>query len=339
MNLIYWEILQWVTDWINKVYTSQYTIDNTVELWIGWVPYVDFTVNWRIVTLGTAIPEWEDWPVLDYYFTDNVSPVTTSTYTVTNALNDVLINIGITQFNNAYKESRAIDLINECYYTELNKYRDNRLVSSFSFTSWDTYKYWTFYRWDIIPVQWTMSNYTPRVGKIMINWFITSFTTRTDTSFTLPDWLMTTPNNWDLVLVWYKVPTAIKEISYLTHNWIPYKRVSVEQFWIWNMSNTYTIKDWYLFLSYSASWQIVLQYTKINTQLTTWTDVIDIDNTYKLLLSLYASYNMMIHREDVRRAEIKQQYKELKSKYIAYLLRHSKRSNLLWTFNWPLNSL
>lgn len=339
MNLIYWEILQWVTDWINKVYTSQYTIDNTVELWIGWVPYVDFTVNWRIITLADAIPEWEDNPVLDYYFLDNVDTVTTSNYTLQNALDDVLVNIWITQFNWAYKESRAKDLINECYFSELNKYRDTRLVSSYAFTSGDSYKYWTFYRGDILPVQDLISNYTPRVWKVMINWFITNFTTRTDNSFTLPDWLITTPNNGDLVLVWYKIPSAIKEISYLTYNWIPYRRVSVEQFWIGNIYWTYTIKDWYLFLSYSNSWQIVIQFTRKNSNFINNSDIIDIDNTYKLILSLYASYNMMIHREDVRRAEVKQQYQELKRKYIAYLLRHSKRSNSLWVFNWPINWL
>ena len=339
MNLIYWEILQWITDWINKVYTSQYTIDTTVELWIGWAPYVNFTVNWRIITLDDAIPDWEDWPILDYYFLSNITEVTNSTFTIANALSDTLTHLWISAFNSSYTQTNAIDLINECYFAELNRQRDVRTTWSYAFTSWDSYKYWTFYRWDIIPVQDVMSNYTPRVGKVMINWFITDFITRTDINFTLPNGLMTTPNNWDIILVWYKIPTAIKEISYLTLDWEQFTRKTPEQFWIWNWLNQYMIKDWYLFISWSSSWQVVCHYTGINDVFTITTDVIDIDLPYKHILSLYASYNMMIDREDTRRVELEQKYIKLRRKYVAYLLRHSKRSNYMNTFSWPLSWL
>lgn len=338
-NLIYWEILQGTVDWTNKVYTSQYTIDTTVELWIGWVPYTSFTTSWRIITLTDAVPEWEDLPILDYYFTDNITAITNADITVATVLTDTLTLLWITAFNNAYKQTTSIDLINECYFTELNKIRDNRLMSTYSFTSGDSYKYWEFYRGDILPIQDLISNYTPRVGKLMINWFITDFTTRTDSSFTLPDWLTTTPNNGDIVLVWYKIPDAIKEISYLTLDGTKFTRMTSEQFWVWNQYATYLIKDWYLFISYSDSAQIVCHYTSKNDVFTLTTDIIDIDLPYKNILSLYVWYNQMIDREDDRRIEIENKYTKLKRKYIAYLLRHSKRSTSMNSFNWPLSWL
>jgi len=339
MDLIYWEILQWKVDWINKVYTSQYTISSTVYLWIWWAEYTAFTSVWRIITLTDAIPEWEEPPVLDYYFTDNITYTAWADFLVSNALLETLDVLWISAFNNSYKQATAIKLFNECYFSELNRNLDNRIVSTYSFTSGNSYKYWEFYRWDVLPVQELISNYTPRVGKLMINWFITSFTTRTTSAFTLPDWLTTTPNNWDIVLVGYKIPDSVKEISYLTLNWDRYTRMSSEDFWIWNKYWTYLIKDGYLFISWSDEAQIVCHYTSKNDRLTLPTDIIDIDYTYSSILSLYAWYNMMIGREDVRRAEIKQQYTELKRKYIAYLLRHSKRVTTMNSFNWPLSWL
>lgn len=337
--LIYWEKLLWTVDGINKTYTAQNTIDTTVELRIGWAPYVAFTVSWRIITLTDAIPAWEEVPELDYYYIDNLVSVTNTDVTVNDALNWVLDAIGITAFNTSYKQATALKYVNECYFTNVNRNKDVSIKWSYWFTKGWSYTYWTFYRWDIIPVSETMDNYTPREWKILLNWLVVDFTTRTDSNITLPDWLTTTAENWDIILFWYKLQPDMYEISYITVNGIPYKRKSKEDFGKWVWYNEFMVFEWYLFISRSDSEQVVVHYTRKNQLFTTVGDIIDMPGEYLDYLSLYAAYKMTRFREDDRSRDIEEEYNKIRKKYNAFRLRQSKWLNSFWNFNWPLNWL
>lgn len=339
MQLIYWEILRWTTDWINKVYTAQNTIDSVVTLYIWVTPYTNFTINWRIITLNEAIPSWWDNPTLDYYFTDNVTTIVNADYTIANALTDILWLVKISNWNNAYAQSDAIQFLNEWYFTELNKTHSIKELWTYSFTKWATYKYWDFYRWDIIPIAWVIDNYTPRVWKVIVWWFVVDFNTRTDSNISLTNWLTMEWKQWDLIIVWYKIPDAIKEITECVVNWTPYNRVKIEDFNNWEEYWIYTIYNWYLFISNSDSLDVVIYYTRKNKLFTLTTDIIDIEPVYRRLPSLYAASKMMQITEDTRWQNIENEWIKLKRKYTAYNSRHSKRYTWMNYFKWPLSWL
>ncbi len=339
MNLIYWEKLFWTIDWINKVFTSQNTIDTVVALNIGWAPYVTFIVSWRTITLATAPTNPSDLLILDYYFLENVPTVTNSNYLVSDSLQDCLDIIWIKQYNNTFSQSKLLRLISEWYFTLINKNRLAKIRGRYSFTKGTYYSVKNQYRGDLIPINTTFDNFTPRVGKVMIGWFITDFITRTDTNVTLSDWLTHSVSSWDLITFWYKIPSSAVDINFITVDWVPFKKLDQLQFFGWEIDNSYTVVDWYLFISKCESSSVVVEYTIRNQLLTLTTDLIEVEPAYQRVFSLYASYKLLYRAEDSRASAVEKEYRDLKREYIAYLKRHSKGANSNNNFNWPLNWL
>lgn len=338
LNLIYWEVLFWTTDWVNKVFTAQNTIDSIVWLTIGWAPYLSYTVNWRIITLTDAPATWVE-IILDYYFLENVPTITNSDYTLANAKSDLLDIIRIKQFNNIYKETEWARLISEWYFTQVNSNIDKQIRWTYSFTKGANYKTLPQYRGDIIPISWVFDNYTPRTWLVLINWFATEFTTRTDSNITLPDWLTHNIESWDLVVFWYKIPTSAVDINSVKVDWVPYSRLDQSHFYWGEIADSYTVIDWYLFLYWPESRDVVVWYTKRNKLFTSDTDIIDVEPAYQRIYSLYAWFNLLARAEDARSWVVEKEYTRLKRQYIAYLKRHSKIANSSNYFNWPLNWL
>lgn len=338
MNIIYWEILQWTVDWVNNTFSTQKNISSIIEVNIGWLPTIDYTIDWRRIIFNTAPLEWTDNPTIDYYW-DEVCNFTKEDVTVNEVLIEVLDNIWIQQFSTPYPQVTAIRRIDEVF-KQVSNNDWMSIFSTLSFTKWGNYRVWEIERLDLINTTSNIDNFTPRVWRAIVSWSVVEFITRTDTAFTLSDSTTFTPESWDLISVWYKLPSCVKDVIDLKIKWNSATRVEFDDFRVDNTSSIYTINDWYIYFSNTYdSENVVIKYKSNNIKFSTTSDVIDIPREYLPALSDYATWKMLQNREDERWQWIQQRRKLELRKWKAYIKRQSKWDNNIPLFNWPLNQI
>lgn len=321
INFIYWETLSWVVDWVNKVFTSLYPIYQIEDLRLWWVDYTSFTFNWNSVTLTDA-PTIATWaPNIDYFRSDTITASITWTVTFLDVVNDFYDRVWQTSLSLVYKLDLVKKYINEGIRVinnmrtnpkyKIGQYSFNKapdtVVSVYSATQVET------------PL---LSNYVPSSWKIMI-WDSTTvnYTSKTWNIFTWISWLNIVYQPWDWISIWYAIPEWVKKISEVLLNKKVLDFVDRREYFIQKNRNVYTIIDWYIFLPYLTSTLdiITVHYIKNNEQLTNDTDIVDIENEYYQVLSLYALYNILMDREDDRYNIQYQKYKDQLRLYKSFL--------------------
>ncbi len=338
MNIIYWEILQWIVDGTNVVFTTQKNISSMIEVNIGGLPTTSYTIDGRRIVFNTAPLTWTDSPTVDYYW-EEVCSFTSDVVTLQTVLDDVIDTIGITQFNTPYPETTAIKRINEAYKQTKNTI-GMQVKGTLAYTKGGSYSYWEFERLDLVNTTSALWNFVPRVGRIMIWNSIVEYNTRTESSFTLTSPSTFTPQSNDVIIPWYKLPTCVKEVEEVRIDWIKQTGVDFSDWTSLATTNVYTIKDGYIyygFISDEATVDIV--YLSDINSFTLWADVIDIPEEYTAALSDYASWKMLQNREDERWQGIHERWKLEKRKWKAFINRQSKGGNNKPFFDWPLNNI
>lgn len=336
MNIIYWEILQGVVDWVNNVFTTQKNISSIVEINIGWLPTIAYAQSWRTITFDSAPLSWTESPTIDYYW-EEVCTFTDDVITLWNVLDDVLGVIWITQWSSPYPQAIAIKQINNAYKQTINTI-GMQVKGNLSFTKWGSYSYGEFTRLDLVTTTSPMNNFVPRTWRIMIDNSVVEYNTRTDSSFTLTSPSLFTPETNANITIGYKLPSCVRDAHRVMVDGLEYSRVEQDSFnWI-NNSPIFTIVDWYVyFWNYKDTGVVNISYlTKFNKFVDS-ADEIDIDSEFSWALSDFAAAYMLTNREDERWQVVEKRANVVRKKWAAFINRQKKGGKVSPFFSWPLD--
>jgi len=321
-NYRYGEIPSWVVDWVNKIFTLLNQIDKIEEIYIWGASYRSFSYTWNTITLTDA-PTTETWaPEVDYWIVTTTS--TTWSVTFGNVIDDVYLRLS------QYRTSRQypLDLV-KSYVKEgvrvLNNYRQNNSDKtwSYSFNKAPDFTVSTYSTTQFL--SWAINKFVPNNGKVIVKYGdIVNYIWRTIwVSLNNISWLDIEYFAWDKVLIGYPISWVVKKINEVVINYNPLTFVSRDEFVIGRTKYCYTIIDWYLFLPYSANdnEKVMVTYTRFNNEPSVESDVIDINQDYFHIISLYALYNVLMDREDDRYLVQQKKFQEQFKWYRSYMSR------------------
>ena len=345
-NFIYWEELTWVVDWVNTTFTSLYPIDRVEDIRIWWADYSNFGFTWNTIILNDA-PTISTWaPYIDYFRSDVITPVVSWNITFLDVINDVYLRLG----QNTTSLQFPLNLI-KTYIREwirvINNVRTNPKykVGSYSFNKANDLKIVSYSSTEL-NVGSTLSSYTPTSWMVLLgNSELVVYTNKNATSLLWLSWLDIVYKPWDEVCIWYTLPWGVKKPSEVLYNWKTLEFVDRREYFIRQWRNVYTLIDWFLFLPYNVNTTddiITVNYVKDNIQPVSDSDLIDIENEYFHIISLYALYNAMMDREDDRYKIQQAKYQEQLRLYKSYLrqvdwVNNTIPSNMFRSVSWQYN--
>lgn len=320
-NYVYWEILNWVVDGVNKTFTSLYPVDRVEEMYLGWATYRDFTFVGQTFTLDDAPTSYLGSPQLDYFRSD-ITPLPSSTTTTFGSVIDrTYLRLGRAKTSPQFPIDLVKYYINEGSRVINNKKTNPKYkVNSYSFNKTKDYVA-TEYNANKIEVG-TISSYVPTNGKIMVSSAeIVSYSNTTTSAFGWLSWLEIVYKAGDRICVWYRIPNGIKKISEIVLNKTILNFKDRREFYIGKDNGSYTIIDNYIFLPYSTNEGdvVAVNYVVDNVACVLDTDLIDFENEYSQVLELYSCYNICKDREDERADDFKVRYQEQLRLYLSYL--------------------
>lgn len=338
VNLIYDEVLTWEADWVNKVFTSVYTIDKIDELRIGWVAYTNFTFNWRYVTLVDA-PSVISWvPHIDYYRKDvNVNTIE-SGVTMSSLRSSIYLRIGQTVTSLQFPKELVDEYISE-WVRRISKMKvDRRKRGVFSFNkSYD----WTVWGtdWSIISVGST-SKYLPSKGVAIIGGNVVYYNWKSTTSITSISWLELSWIEWLKIQYGYKLSRTIGNVSEVFIDGFKLTPCEFSEYRMMKDSDKFCVYNGYLFLPHTViDWTIVsVIYIWNHNSTYSDSDIIDFDWDYISLLKMFVLYSIYIDREDDRQVKAENEYKKLLREYKRSIATENKTTSAVFQTAWPLNN-
>lgn len=329
----YNEQLQWVVDWINKNFTTLFPINKIEEVYYWGNEYRWITWSWNVVTFDVAPLAWTNNPTIDYFVLD-VSPITpTWNVTLWEIIDDVYDKLWQKRStwvapnivkNRVYLESQIKKSIimwmerirNQRTYKDVIYHYSFNMAKSFSaiwynssyVNIWENQKHipsnWYFILRDSVVVEYNS----------YLNWRL--------------NWLpLVEYLNWDMVSVWYKIPSWVKKISEVIINWVPLTYQDIREYSInkWDTFSIYTAINWdrYLFLPYTSRTDLIVnvKYISKTNTISDDLDVVDIPYEYYEVLSYYALWKIYEDREDDRADRMARRYNDLLKEYKSYKSR------------------
>jgi len=319
LDIIYWEDLNWVVDWINKVFTTVDTIYKIEEVYVGWAAYKDVTFDWNEVTFEDAPPVWSE-PTIDYFKeTELVIPAWYVSFI--NLIDEVYEILGTNSRSPIFPMSIVKRYINKGIQKVKNEKFFKDKVFSYTFNKARDTSVIEYWATEILTSAW---QYVPTSWAILLWSAMIEYSSFLDGKF----WAQAKfiYDKWDKVSIWYKLPSWIKKTAEVLVWWKPLTYIDNREFSIW--SYWYTIFHWanwdrYLFLPYWDEQQITVKYITDTTIYENDTDLIDIMYEYSDVVALYAAYKLCLFREDDRWQAYKQEFLEEKNKLKAYKSRQT----------------
>lgn len=325
-NYIYNETMSGVVDGINTVFTTLEDIGKIEEVYLWGIAYRDVTFSGNEVTFVDAPPIGSAQPTIDYFTSSTPLSSTSSDVLFWDVINDTYEKIGSKKSSNVYLEDQIKKLINKWlqrirnmkYYKDsVKQYTFNKAEDSYAVGYDATTVTITPANPDYIPVQWAI-----------LMWRSASFTRYENY---LDGVLEASPgyiyDSWDRVSIGYKLPTGVKRPAEVIVDWVTLTYTDNREFVI-NPNNfcytciTASCGNKYLFLPFSAqSVNVTVKYIPEYDIMTEDTDYVNIPYEYSEVLSYYASYNVLMVREDDRWQAVKAEYKEMLADMKAYLSR------------------
>ena len=193
---------------------------------------------------------------------------------------------------------------------------------------------------DLINTTSPIDNYVPRVGRIMIDNNIVTYSTRTDSSFTLTEPTTFTPETNSHLSIWYKLPSCVKSVKEVKIDNVPYIKMHSWSFNWLTSEKLYTVIDGYIYFgAYIDVANVNITYLTKSSKFVNTTDIIDIDSEFTDALSDYAAWHMLQNREDERWQWIEKREKLIRRKWMAFINRQKSGGNNKPFFDWALNRI
>lgn len=321
-NYIFWETPSWAINWVNKVFTLTNTIDKIEEIYIWGASYRSFSYTWNTITLTDA-PTVATWaPIVDYW----IVTTTTISWDITygNIIDDVYLRLSQQRTSRQYPLELVKSYIKEGIRV-LNNYRQNNSdkIGSYSFNKAPDFTISSYSATQFL--SGAITSKVPNTWKVIVKYGdIVNYNGRVAwVSLDNLSWLDIQYLAWDKVMVGYALSWAVKKVNEVIVNYNPLTFVSRDEFVIGRTKYSYTIIDGYLFLPYSANENevVTVNYTRNNNEPIVESDVIDINQDYFHVISLYALYNALMDREDDRYLIQQKKFQEQFKWYRSYMSR------------------
>lgn len=245
MSFISKEVPVGVINWINTIFTLLNDVDYITSLYIDWAIYIDFTRDWKVITLTDAPTSTI---FVDYYTADSILPIETN-----QSLWDVKTKI----WRLLWQRSTNLNFSSEILTEEINDFMQeiwrgkymNMLTKKYM-TSWPLFFQENFYSFRIskdwvttAPVNIgdtsiSMStDWLNPAGWVMIGWDYIQYTSSTATSIEWVSGITTSHNEWVVVKQLYAFPENFDllieadEVSY-QYSGVAYTPIDLE----WSVS-------------------------------------------------------------------------------------------------------
>ena len=313
---IYKETPIGVIDWINKVFTVSEVIDVIDDVYLWWAPYRSVSFNWKTITFAEAPPLWAD-ITIDYFYEDWTQSVF-SDVTFWDIIDEVYFYIWQNKTSRTYLIDNVKREINKVVKKLNNKTAISSVIRQYSFNPtkaltakvddnwvfiWENISYiqenWIALLWDML---YKYNYYTA-----WVLWWTKDATFK----------------EWDILNMWYKIPSSALKVSEIYIDWTKVEYVDnriFNNFW-----NNYTIinYEWsrYLFLPYGNYSVVTVKYLPTTSLLINDSDIINFPYEYSDVISLSVAGLLYANREDDRYNNIKLEHKERKREWLSYQLR------------------
>jgi len=230
MTSIKKEIPTWTIDWNNKTFTLANIPSQVDDLWLDWAIYVDFIINWNILTLTDA-PTYNLF--IDYDIA-SVNPITTSQDTFWDIKQEIWDLLWQTSNSTTFSSAKLWKKINS-KIKEVLRWRITSLLDlnriyrcwAISFmtntfyirTAWMNVMTDVLNVWDTEAICSTVNLYP--AWYVMINWEIIKYTSLTSTTLEWVSWNVIKHYGGEKITQLYEMPWDMEkpnEVYYMSWN-------------------------------------------------------------------------------------------------------------------------